>query len=552
MDLKVRLSHEPDRLNPMLSRQIQSSQVEHRIFLPLADYDPFTLELEPVLMSQHAEEEQIIEGENKGGTRYKIHLREDATWDNGLPVTGFDYLFTYKAAISPYVSESSWKAHFQDIVTISVDSTNPKHLTVETSSYYMLNYPVITSYSIYPAHIYDPQRIFEKYSYEEIKEHEPDTNSDLDRDMKSWATWFEGDSVSRTMVQGCGPYKLVEWIANQQIILEKKEEWWGQDIFPKHPLMEAIPKKITYFPIQDVQTALTSLKAQEIDVVPELNPEHVDELNEYAKATESIQIQSTTIPQYLYLGYNNRDPIMASKAVRNALSRLMDVDLLIEELFHGKAIRSVGPIIPTQPYFNEDLTPLPFDPRAAKELLEADGWFDTDGDGLLDKMLDDERRVLRLNVITSRSQLSQDVCIMLKNEAQKLGISVKIVPDDLRTVLQKVRNGDTQIFALASAQEVGLYDPYNSWHSDNATANGNNLCKFSNEKIDQIIMKLRSTTIADERTALYKRFQEIIHEEQPALFLVCPQTGIACNANVEFQVSRKRPGYFENTFAFKH
>ena len=63
----------------------------------MADFDPVTYKLNPILIKSIPKEETITEGPFAGGTKYTIEFREDAKWDNGSPITGNDFLFSTKA-----------------------------------------------------------------------------------------------------------------------------------------------------------------------------------------------------------------------------------------------------------------------------------------------------------------------------------------------------------------------------------------------------------------------------------------------------------------------
>ena len=224
--IRMRLGFEPDRLNPMLSTSSQATQIERKIFLPLADYNPNTLLLEPILIREAPRISQITEGVNAGGARYDIEILQDAKWDDGVPITGFDYAFTMKAALDPYISNSAWQNHMDHIVEIVVDSTNPKQISVITNTQYILSESVVTTNMIYPAHIYDKDQMLAPYSFSDIKQRKSKQDTLLDHALRQFANQFNSDMYSRDIIVGAGPYKFVEWIPNQHIILEKKESWW--------------------------------------------------------------------------------------------------------------------------------------------------------------------------------------------------------------------------------------------------------------------------------------------------------------------------------------
>jgi len=549
-DLSVRMGQEPDRINPILSRQSQSSQIEQKIFLPLCEYQPTTLEFQPILLDSLPKVTSIADGPLRGGLRYDFQILPDAVWSDGVPITGYDFEFTMKAALDPYLVNLSWKSHLSHIEEIIVDDSNSKHVTVLTKDRYILSEEVITNNSIYPAHFYDSTEILKPFSFAEVKG-ASDGATVLDNALREFAEKFNSEEYSRSSILGSGPYEFVEWIPNQQIIISRKKGWWGSKYQGSSPLLEAFPSKITYYFIADAQTAITALKDQRIDVISDLTPEQFQSLKAHNQTSNSLQLETPPILQYYYIAYNNSNKILEDVAVRNAISHLMDTKTLIEELFFGLATPTIGPIHPSNPAYNHALNPIKFDPLVAMALLDEAGWKDTDNDQVLDKVLNGTRQALKLSILTSKMQLSQDVAVILKEEAMKLGIALEIEAHETRNLIQLVRTGAYDMACLASIQSVGPFDPYSTWHSDNTGSNGQNICKFSSEACDQIIEEIRTTINHEDRTRLYAEFQEIIYAEQPALFLVAPKTTIACNNRFTFVPSVMRPGYFENAFMLR-
>jgi peptide/nickel transport system substrate-binding protein len=549
--LKVRLAFEPDRLNPMLSSLTQATQIERKIFLPLADYNPITLQLEPILLTALPEISEISEGIYAGGAMYQMFILPEATWDDGTPITGHDYIFTMKAALDPYLNNLAWQSHMDHMVEIEVDSTDPKKITVITNVEYILSESVITTNPLYPAHIYDEKNLLKPYSFGTIKNHHPEQDSALDKVLHNFAEQFNSEPYSRNIVSGGGPYEFVEWIPNQQIVVKRKEKWWGHSLNVRHPILQAFPSIITYYFIPDAQTAITALKNNKIDVLAELSPEQYHELDGYNEQSNSLTLKTAPILQYYFVAYNNDHKILQDSRVRNAISRLMDIQSLVDKLFFGLAAPTTGPILPATPAYDHSLKPIAFQPEEARRLLKEAGWQDSNNNQILDKEIDGELIEMQFTILTTRSQLSQDVAILLKEQATRVGISMEIIPLDTRNLIQNIKKGDYELACLASIQEIGPYDPYNSWHSNNASLNGNNWCKFRNPEADAIIDEIKHTLDPAARDKLYRSFQRIIYQEQPALFLVSPKFCMAVNQQIIFEPTAMRPGYFENTFKLK-
>ncbi|MDX1479412.1 MAG: hypothetical protein R3301_16975, partial [Saprospiraceae bacterium] len=81
--LTIRLAAEPDNLNPTRSRSIYATPIEGLIMYPLAEHDPQTFELSPLIVKSLATTDEITEGAFAGGTVFHYEIREEARWDDG-------------------------------------------------------------------------------------------------------------------------------------------------------------------------------------------------------------------------------------------------------------------------------------------------------------------------------------------------------------------------------------------------------------------------------------------------------------------------------------
>ncbi len=136
--LDIRLPKEPEKLNPVFFPNSIAREVCQYIFLPLADFDPLTLELQPVLIKTVPEGIVVADGAHKGGYRYDFEILDEAKWDDGKPVTGEDYLFTLKAAMHPGTSASAFRSIVSKFSEVVVDPSNPKKVSVFFDEYFML------------------------------------------------------------------------------------------------------------------------------------------------------------------------------------------------------------------------------------------------------------------------------------------------------------------------------------------------------------------------------------------------------------------------------
>src|SRR5262249_60237265 len=106
-------------------------------------------------------------------------------------------------------------------------------------------------------------------------------------------------------------------------------------------------------------------------------------------------------PSYVYIGWNELRPVFRDKRVRQALSRLVDRDRIIERVLFGYGEKIDSPVYRFSPEYNTDLKGDAFDPDRAKHDLDEAGWIDHDGDGSRDKVIDGTPTPLRFEIISN-------------------------------------------------------------------------------------------------------------------------------------------------------
>lgn len=546
-DLKVRLASEPDNLHPMFSRSADATSIENLMLYPLAEFDPYSLALTPLIIESVPEGEMITEGDQAGMQRYALSIRPEAEWGDGKPITAEDYIFTLKAAFHPKVNAPTWRGFLNEIAFVEVDENDPKKFEVFVNGDNLLSDLVVVNFNIFPKHIYDPNQAMDKISLEELRAAQNvDSLMSAIPELDDFATQFQSVQFLRETVAGAGPYEKVDWTTGESITLQRKEGWWGEKLTNKPTLLQANAKRIIYSFIPDETTALTALKDGSIDIMSAVTGQSFVDLKSDATYEDKLDFYTPSIMQYHYLELNNRNPKLADARVRKALANLLDYDALIENLTAGLAQQTVGPIHPVKPYYNDDIPPIKQDIEAAKSLLNEAGWSDTNGDGTVDKILDGKRTELDLSVIVSQRKEGQQLAQILKQNAAQIGIKINIDTRDGSGIVAAIRSRDFEILPLRSRSNPAIYDPYQTWHSSSDQPGGGNRSGYHDDEVDRIIENIRETNDQTERFRLYQEFQAELAEDQPVVFLYVPLEKIIINEKFKMQPSSRRPGYFEN------
>ncbi len=552
----VRLPAEPDKINPLITTSGYSRIVYEPIFLYLLQFDPQTLQPEPQLATSRPEIKEITDGPYEGGVSYTFEIHESAVWDNGEPITAKDFEFTLKALFNPNVAAGPVRGYLEFIRDLSIDPENPKKFTVYTNQKYIVGEAAIGNIPIYPAYIYDRNDLMAAFTLADLTDPERAKSLEGDERLKEFADVFNSADYGNKPenVVGSGPYSFESWEPGQQIVLSRKQNWWGDELTSEYPLLTGYPDKIVYKVIPDQTTAVAALKDQSIDVTAQIDAKDFTDLKDNELVNDNYNLYSPTALQYYYIGINTKDRTgkLTDKRVRRALAHLVDVDQLIEDLFYGLAQRTVGPIHPSKPYYNNDLAPIQYNVNKAKELLAEAGWNDSDGDGVVDKEIDGEKVDMRINYITSSaSKFGQNLAEIMKANFQQAGIELNIELMEFRQLIERLRNRDYEMHSGGWGQDPVPTDLKQIWHTESDRPDGSNRSGFGNAETDELIDEIRVTLNEEEREAMYLRIQEIIYEEQPYIFLFSPRERVAIHKRFNTAVTSLRPGYIVKDFQLK-
>ncbi len=539
--LKVYLSRDPEKLNPVFNPKANAREVYQNIFVPLADYHPETLELYPILIESVPTGKMV----NDSTVRYTMSIRNDAVWTDGTEITGHDYAFTMKAIMHPRVNTPSWRSLISKIKAVNVDADNPKMFSVDMDQSNMLTKEIATTNYILPKHVYDPKGVLDSKTLAFFAQKNIEDLMALDSTLIDFANAFNDPINYRTNLVNAGPYTLETWESDQYIVLKRKQNYWG-DNYPKNPFLQGFSQEIIFKIFADELTAFTNFKNGGMDVMKFKTSNYFLGLKDSSSTlSENYNFESPQLMRYYYIALNHRRKGLDEPAVRKALAHALDVDALIKIIEKDYGSRSTGPIHPSKPYYNQALKPIEKDIETAKKWLSEAGWSDSNDNNILDK----DGTELSFDLLASPSELAQQVSLVFKEGCKQIGVNINIVQKSPRVfVRENVNTYDYDMAALAQTLDANPDDPSYRWHSSKAIVGGSNITGYSNQKNDQVIDEILMTKDEARRSALYKEFQELLYEDQAAIFLYSPTEKIAIRTNWEGKGTSKRPGYLLNTF----
>ncbi|MEM8908439.1 MAG: ABC transporter substrate-binding protein, partial [Bacteroidota bacterium] len=405
-----------------------------------------------------------------------------------------------------------------------------------------------------PASIYDPEGLMEPFAYNDIID--PEKVKSLAKDnpnLKKFGDQFSAAKYSREVVSGAGAYTLEEWVEGEKIVLKRKENWWGDALVDKNPMLTANPDELVFKFIPDVTSTISLMRNGEVDIARDIPNTLFKELEQDQAFTKDVQLLAPDSYLLTFIALNTQNPKLADRRVRRALAHLLDVEEIIKTVKKGMAIPIAGPIPPTVPFSHKGLALIDLNLDKAKTLLAEAGWKDSNNDGTVDKVIDGQREELVLSyLMTPSSEVSTDIALIFQNVAKSAGIKIEPEVKEANAFREGLKKRDFDMYTAGSRIEPDSYDPYQTWHSSSNNPSGSNRVGFGSAESDAIIERIRTTLDKEERTQLLLRLQEMIYEEQPAIYVYNTKEAIAVSKRLKnVQPSFRSPGYFENYFQLK-
>jgi peptide/nickel transport system substrate-binding protein len=293
---------------------------------------------------------------------------------------------------------------------------------------------------------------------------------------------------------GTGPFKFVKWIKDDQIILERNEDYWGEKAKVDKIILKSSPEP---------SARLMALQSRTVDIADDLDPDSITLVKKDAKLAV-IDRPSVNVG---YLALNTEKPLLKDVRVRQAISHAIDKETLIKTIFQGLAIAAKNPFAPSIWGYNDAIQPYEFNPEKAKKLLNAAGF--------------DKNKELELWAMpVSRAYMPEPVktAELIQAYLASVGIKAKIVRLDWGTYLKKTANGEHDMCMLGWLG--GNADPdnflYGLLSADTAkTPGAANVALWKNAEFTELCLKAQKTFDKAERTKYYLKAQEIFHADAP-------------------------------------
>ena len=302
----------------------------------------------------------------------------------------------------------------------------------------------------------------------------------------------KGDDQFERNPVGTGPFKFADWKTGDTITIEKFDDYWKK----------GLPKlnKVIFKSIPDNSARLNSLLTGEIDLADGINPADGEKI----ESNEDLQLIKRPSMNVGYLGLTvTREPF-DKKEVRQAMNYAIDKQTIIDSFFEGQANSAKNPMPSSISGYNDDIVEYPYDPAKAKELLAEAGY----PDGF-------EMELWAMPVPRPYMPDGSKVAEVIQSNLADIGVKAKIVTYDWATYLDKASKGEADAFMLGWTGDNGDADNFLYVLLDEDNIGSNNYTYFKNSEMHDLFIAAQTEVDEDKRIELYKKAQEIIHEEAP-------------------------------------
>lgn len=483
-------------------------------------------------------------------SEFWVHLRDNVYWEpleqkffsdvklaphflKRHQVSAEDFKLYYDAIMNPYVQESggvALRTYYGDIVEIEVIDRLTFVVRWKATVVKDAEGKEVEKIKYIAKQLTGGLRPLASFVYKYF----PDGSKILEEDSapetyRTNSVWGQNFTQhwAKNIIPSCGAWAF-DGMNDRQIRFRRNMNYYSP--------LEALAKAIVVTFKNSPDGVWTAFEGGELDTYV-IQPDQLIELDEFLHtpqyqgqaergcAIERIDYLSRS---YSYIGWNQATPFFSRKKVRLAMTLAIDRRRIIQQNLNGMGVEITGTFFKNSSAYDSSITPWPFDQERAKRLLEEEGWYDSDGDGILEKVIDGKKVLFEFFLTYYvKNSTTKAICEYIATALKEIGVICKLNGVDTADLSAKFEEKSFDALALAWVYGAPPDDPKQIWHSSGAKQQGSsNAIGFANKEADAIIEELQYEYNAQKRIELYHRFDRIIHDEQPYTFLYTPKVAM--------------------------
>jgi peptide/nickel transport system substrate-binding protein len=469
---------QPAKLTPHVQTDVYGRRIVDLVVDSLGLYDPKTLKLRGLLADAWQMDPE--------GKWLRVKIRDNARFSDGSPVTAEDVRYSYHDFVMNMQIEAERSRSTLDTMDrVEVVSDKVVDFFFKGEPYFANLDNALTTVYVLP-----------KSFYSKLQPSEINTGTGL--------------------LMGSGPYKLErldvsrQWAPPEPVVLVRNEQYYG----PKPPL-----ERIRFKAINDELARLTEYKNGDAEMVTPSAPQFVasEADPEWVKANHDLNwVNMRSSHSAIIWNCGPRSGKLTpfhDRRVRLAMTHLIDREKMIRDIWKGVGTVCKGYSNPGTPGDDPNTKPWPYDMNKARALLKDAGWEDRDGNRVLEDK-DGNEFVFELTSFGG-GEIAERLATFVKDSCAAAGIRCNIRQMDW-SVGDPVRNQrDFDAMFMAWGANAPESDPKQIFHSSSIQNQGDNFGQWNNPEADKAIDAGRQELDYEKRGILWRRFEEVMHEDQP-------------------------------------
>lgn len=317
---------------------------------------------------------------------------------------------------------------------------------------------------------------------------------------------------------GTGPFKFESQVKDQEIVLVRNDDYWGEK-----PTLDKVVFKV----IPESTTRVMSLETGEVDMIIKVPEFEVARL----EGEEDITVYRKMTTFTDYIKFNCKKEPFDDPDMRRAVAYALDTEKMVKTVLDDVGIAARGrPYSPIMQYSKPDLELYDCDTEEAKSLLLNSGWEDTDGDGIRDK----DGTPLKVTLLVERGAWAPrhiPLSEATQGALREIGMDVEIQVLESGAILNVLKEGQFDMRFYHGCYVWGSYPRHFFTHHSDATK-GFCSSHYGNTEYDQLVDLADMTVDPEEQERLYYELQEWVVREVPAFYLVHEEKIVAANSYV--------------------
>lgn len=400
-------------------------------------------------------------------------LRHDAKWSDGHAVTAADFVYAWQRLADPKTASPYTVAveFVKNAKAVIAGKQPPATLGVRAVDAYTLEIKTEAPVPFLPEMLFNSSMA-------------PVDRAAIAKSGNAWTR--PGNLV------GNGAYLLADWQPNNRIVLVKNPHYWNAANVPI--------TKVTWVPIENDETAMRMFQAGQIDMTYEVPS------GQYAALTKQFgpELRANTQIGTYYYALNNNDPALRDARVRQALSMVIDRDLLTSKITQSGERSAYGLVVEGTKgadAYKPDWAawPMPKRVEKARELMKAAGYSDA--------------KPLTLSLVYNTNDLHKKVALFATSEwRSKLGVNAKLENLEFKVLLKQRHEGAYQV---ARDGWFADYNDASSFYNLVKCGSPQNDQRNCNAKADALAMQANQQTDAGQRKALMTQAFALAQADSP-------------------------------------